>query len=113
MVWVRQLNARWSRNARPAIDAGDAGLVTSLQLRGLVADFVRGGLVTAVSLGVLFPAHRAASALWGGGDPAERAVLAGLTAALGGATIWMLVRGTRGARICIAAGLVVGIALLI
>lgn len=108
MVIVRHLNARAARRARPLLDTGRGDVVTSLQLRGLVADLFRGGAVTAIALGALYRPYVVLSALWTGSAAAERAVLAGLTAALGGATVWMLVRGTSGARACIAAGLVIG-----
>jgi mannose/fructose/N-acetylgalactosamine-specific phosphotransferase system component IIC len=113
MVAVRHFNARAARRARPALDAGDGGAVTSLQLRGLLADGLRAGLVTAIALTLLLPGYRVLSALWVGGAAAERAVLAGLTAALGAATIWMLVRSAAGARVGIVLGLFIGLGLLL
>jgi mannose/fructose/N-acetylgalactosamine-specific phosphotransferase system component IIC len=113
MVWLRKLNARWARAARAALETGHGDVVISLQLRGLVADLVRGGFVVALALSVFSPAYRLLGALWAGGVASERAALSGLTAALGGATIWMLVRGTPGARICIGLGVAVGAAMLL
>ena len=113
MVWLRKLNAHWARDARAALDTGRGGVVVSLQLRGLVADFVRGGFVVALALGALSPVYRLLGARWTGGVASERTVLAGLTAALGGATIWMLVRGTPGARYCIGLGIAAAAALML
>lgn len=113
MDWLRKLNARWSRRARPALDIGDGRQVTQLQLRGLSADLARGAAVTGAALLVLAPAYTAMSARWSGDAVTERTLLAGLTAALGAATIWMLVRATPGARAFILAGLAAGMVLVL
>lgn len=113
MVAVRQLNARAARRARPGLEQGSRDAVVGLQVRGLVADALRAGIVTAVALVLLNPGYRALSLLWVGSAATERAVLAGLTAALGAATIWMLVRSAPGARAGIAIGLAIGVGLLL
>jgi PTS system mannose-specific IIC component len=105
MVWVRQWNGRQARRARPALERGDPAAVRAVQVRGLAADWLRAGLVTAISLAVLLPAYDAVAPLWEGTGVTERAALAGMTAALGSATTWMLVRGARGARRLLAAGI--------
>jgi PTS system mannose-specific IIC component len=110
MVWLRKMNGRWARAARDASGSASRNPAVALQLRGLLGDLVRGALVTAVGLAVLTPAYSALGAHWGGGAAVERALMAGLTAALGAATIWMLVRGTTGTRALIAVGLVIGVA---
>lgn len=109
MVWLRMLNARWARAARDAAVTDARAVVLGLQLRGLVGYLLRGGLVTAAALAVLTPAYQVLGPRWHGSAAVERAVLAGLTAALGAATIWMLVRGTSGTRLLIVVGLAVGI----
>jgi hypothetical protein len=113
MVWLRKLNGHWARAARSA--AADAGRnsAVALQVRGLLGDLTRGALVTAVGLAVLAPAYGALSTRWSGSAAVERALMAGLTSALGAATIWMLVRGTTGTRALIAIGLIIGVALAI
>ena len=113
MVWLRTVNGRWARGARTALESGRADLVMSLQLRGLAGDLVRGALVTAIALGLLYRPYTVLGAIWSGSAAAERAVVAGLTAALGGATIWMLVRGTPGARACVVLGLAAGAVVLL
>jgi mannose/fructose/N-acetylgalactosamine-specific phosphotransferase system component IIC len=113
MDWLRKLNARWAREAQPQLDAGNGRSVAMLQMRGLTADLVRGSLVTLVALALLWPAFTVLGARWSGDAGTERTLLAGLTSALGGATIWMLVRGTSGSRLLILAGTAVGMVLIL
>jgi mannose/fructose/N-acetylgalactosamine-specific phosphotransferase system component IIC len=113
MVWLRQLNGRRSVAAREALAAGVPGTVERLTLGGLAWDLLRGGAVTALGLLALAPVQALLLPRWGGGPVAERAVLAGVTAALGAATIWMLVRGTWVARGLAITGLAVGVAWLL
>ena len=113
MHWLRKLNAKWARTARAQLDAGSAESVASLQIRGLTADLARGALVTIVALAVMSPAFSVFGARWSGDAQTERTLLAGLTAALGGATIWMLVRSTTGSRVLILTGTAVGLVLIL
>jgi len=113
MVWLRTLNGRWTRAARSAAADARQNPAVALQIRGLLGDLARGAMVTTVGLAVLVPAYGALSTHWGGGAAVERALMAGLTSALGAATIWMLVRGTTGTRALIAIGLIIGVALAI
>jgi PTS system mannose-specific IIC component len=113
MVWLRKMNGRLTRAARSAPVDASRNPAVALQVRGLLGDLARGALVTAAALAVLAPAYGALGKHWGGGAAVERALVAGLTSALGAATIWMLVRGTTGTRALIAVGLVIGVALVI
>ena len=61
----------------------------------------------------MWTAYTLLSARWSGDADTERTLLAGLTSALGGATIWMLVRGTTGSRLLILAGTAVGMVLIL
>lgn len=112
MIVVRHANARWAQRARGALDSGDRRAVVGLQLRGLTADLVRGAIVTGGALLLLQPAFGAIAGQWNSGEATERAVIAGITAALGAGTIWTLVRGTSGTRLLILLGLAVGAALV-
>lgn len=105
MVWLRKVNARVERRLRPRLVEGDYTAIRALHLRGLAGDLTRGAAVTAISLGVLAPAYRRALPMWNGSETTEAVAMAGITAALGGATIWMLVRGARGARRLLAIGI--------
>jgi PTS system mannose-specific IIC component len=108
MVWHRQLNGRRARRARPMISAGNLDAVEWLLLGGVAADLVRAGLVTLVALALAIPAFDAVAPRWSGGDALERIVIGGLTAALGAATVWLLVRGAPAARRLLVAGLALG-----
>jgi PTS system mannose-specific IIC component len=113
MVWLRQWNGARVRRLRPLLDAGEPGVLERLHVRGLALDLLRGGAVTAVALLLLTPMVRTLLPLWTGAAAGERAALAGLCAALGAATIWTLVRGTRVALGLAVAGLAVGIVWLL
>jgi PTS system mannose-specific IIC component len=108
MVWHRQLNGSRARRARPLIAAGNRRAVERLLLGGIASDLVRGGLVTLVALLLALPAFDALAPRWSGGAALERVVVSGLTAALGAATVWMLVRGAPAARPLLVAGLAMG-----
>jgi mannose/fructose/N-acetylgalactosamine-specific phosphotransferase system component IIC len=113
MVLLRKLNGRVDRALRPRVERGDAAAVHLLQLGGLTLDFLRGGALTVVALLLFMPALEAILPLWSGGATSERAVLSGLTAALGAATTWMLVRGSPAARGLAIFGLAIGVAWLL
>lgn len=55
MVRLRQRNAAWARARQEALRSGDRRAVMGLQVHGLVADFVRGALVTLAAGALLFP----------------------------------------------------------
>ena len=55
MYALRRLNGRWTKRALPALEAGNARVVTWLQMRGLGADLVRGFVLTALALALLVP----------------------------------------------------------
>jgi hypothetical protein len=112
MVQHRHLIGRWTGAARDALAAGSAAAVTGLQLRGLLSDFVRGGVVTAVAFAVFEPLARLLpSAL--SGVPSSRAAVAVLAVATAGAAIWNLAHTVRGASWLFAGGLAVGAVLVL
>lgn len=113
MVWLRKLNAHEARRVIASLERGEPVAVRRVHWKGFIADFVRAGAVTAIGLALLWPAFDAVAPLWTGGAVTERAAVAGITAALGCATIWMLVRGATGARRLLAAGIGVGAVLLL
>ena len=112
MVQHRHLIGRWAGAARESLAAGSPRSVTGLQLRGLVADFLRAGVVTAVSLGVFEPLARALLGTLRAGVSSRGAVavLAGATA---GAAVWSLVHTVKGASWLFAGGLAVGAVLVL
>jgi hypothetical protein len=82
--------------------------VNALQLRGLVADFARGGAITAVGLAVFEPLVRAALAALPLAAPSSRAVVGALAAATAGAAVWNVVHTTKGAPWLLLGGLAAG-----
>ena len=113
MVWHRKLNGRLVRRARAELDRGSRATVHALQASGFAADLVRGAVVSGTALAVLAPVVERLAPSWSGSAETERAALAGLTAALGSATVWMLVRGAPRARRLIAAGVAVSVILVL
>ncbi|MBK5188848.1 MAG: PTS sugar transporter subunit IIC, partial [Gemmatimonadaceae bacterium] len=55
MYVLRRLNGRWTKRALPALEAGNASVVTWLQMRGIGADLLRGFVLTALALALLVP----------------------------------------------------------
>jgi PTS system mannose-specific IIC component len=108
MVAHRRLIVRWAGGMREALAGGSASDVDGLQLRGLVADFARGGAVTVVALAVFAPLVRAILVALPLAAPSSHAVVGGLAAATAGAAVWNVVHTTRGAPWLLLGGLVVG-----
>jgi mannose/fructose/N-acetylgalactosamine-specific phosphotransferase system component IIC len=113
MVVLRRLNARWAHARMEQVAAGSRRAVFELQLGGLAADFVRGGLMTAVALALLLPTVSGALRLWGTDERVSRAVVVGLTGTVATAAVWKLFHAVPRARWLFAGGLVVGAALLV
>jgi len=113
MVWLRRLVARWAGDVRDELASGSAEAVAGLQLRGLTADLVRGALVTLVALGIAVPASRTLLPLWGIGAGPTRATIVALAAAVSAAAVWKLARNCAHGRAYLAAGLAVGLVLVV
>jgi mannose/fructose/N-acetylgalactosamine-specific phosphotransferase system component IIC len=113
MVKLRQLNARWATQSRDALDAGARGTVIGLQLRGLTADLVRGAVLTAVSLAIFAPLNMRLLALWTVNPLTSRAVAVGVATSVAIAASWKLFHGNPLARLTFAAGIAVGLVLVV
>ena len=113
MVQLRVWNAWMARRRRPALDAGSRGAVIGLQLAGLSADVVRGALLTAVAYALLFPVAQATLGVWTLGESLSRSFVVSAAAAVAGAAAWTIFHSARGARWYFAAGLVVGVLVLL
>ena len=112
MVSLRRLNGIVARRARPAFDRGSFPAIAGVQLVGLVADFIRGALLTLTALLVFGPVMRASIALWAMDARISRAVVVTLAAAVAAAAVWKLFHGTEYARLLFLGGLVGGLSLL-
>ena len=112
MVQHRRLIGRWAASQRDARSQGSTGAVTSLQLRGLSADLVRGGVVTAAALLVFVPLSRMVIGVRAPNAELARAIVVALAGAVGSAAVWNVTHTTRGARWWLCGGLVIGATLL-
>ncbi len=110
MHGLRRLNGAWSVRARARLEGGDAGVVTALQLRGLVADFARAAVTTAA---VVWLAQRVARRFMPqitAGSWLTIGLIAALGAGVAGSTAWRLAAGAPRARWLAAVGLGIGAA---
>jgi PTS system mannose-specific IIC component len=112
MVSLRRLNGLVARRARPAFDRGSFASIAGVQLFGLTADFVRGALLTFVSLLVFNPLVEASIHTWGVDPRVSRAVVVTLAVAVAAGAVWKLFHGTEYARLLFLGGLVGGLSLL-
>ena len=108
MGLLRRWNARWARHQQAGIERGSGSTVVGLQLAGLTADLLRGGLVTFVSLAVFRPLHPAIVDSFTLGHTVSRAFVVSVASAVGIAAVWKVVHTTDGARWWLLGGLAVG-----
>jgi PTS system mannose-specific IIC component len=112
MYGLRRLNGVWVRRERGMLEAGRAGTVTGLQLRGLTADLVRGFLLTLIALLTWIPLTSWMLSHWTLGRTPSHVVLAAVAAAVAGSAAWRISQGVRMARWYFLGGLVAGVAIL-
>jgi mannose/fructose/N-acetylgalactosamine-specific phosphotransferase system component IIC len=113
MVWHRRLIARWAGGMRDALASGSCDAVTSLQLRGLTSDAVRGGLLTWIALLAFVPLSHAVFGAWTFSAEVSRAVVVICAGAVAGGAIWKIVHTTKGAPWFLLGGLAAGTLLLL
>ena len=113
LVKLRQFNAWLARRKRPALDAGARGTVVGLQLAGLTADIVRAALLTAVGYGLLFPVAKAAVGVWSFDESTSRAVVVAIASAVAASAAWTIFHTARHSRWYFAAGLAMGLLILL
>ncbi len=113
MYALRRLNGRWTKRALPALEAGDARVVTWLQMRGIGADLLRGFVLTALALALLVPLTAIAIANGSGDSATIRAVLVAVAASIAGSAAWKLSHGSRHGPWFFVGGLAIGCAMLL
>jgi mannose/fructose/N-acetylgalactosamine-specific phosphotransferase system component IIC len=113
MYALRRLNGRWTKRALPALEAGDASVVTWLQMRGLGADLLRGFVLTALALVLLVPLTAIAVANGHGDSATIRAVLVAVAASIAGSAAWKLSHGSKHGPWFFVGGLAIGCAMLL
>lgn len=109
LVLLRKFNLSVAVRRRDDIAAGDAPAIVGLQWIGLVADFLRGGAVTAAFVLVLVPARDVVASL--SGSPGALAVAIAGTVAVGvaGGAVWKVVHTARGYGWWLLAGAFAGV----
>lgn len=111
MVLLRRWNARWARRHQASLERGSARTITGIQLAGMTADLLRGGVITFTSLLLFGPLAEAIHATWTMSSTISRAFVVAVASAVGLAAIWKITRTTTGARWWLVGGLAVGFAL--
>lgn len=111
MVALRRWNAMWARRQQVSIAQGSGNAVVGLQLAGVTADLVRGGILTFLALAVFEPLRIAVLATFSFPGTLARAVVVSTASAVGLAAIWKVTSTTPGARWWLAGGLGLGFAL--
>ena len=109
MVVLRRWNAIWAKRQQDRIARGSGSAVSALQIAGLSADLLRGGLITLVGFLALTPIHRAVLGIFTMSPVVSRATVVSVASAVGIAAVWKVVRSTTGARWFLLAGLAVGV----
>lgn len=112
MVQVRKLNARLARKRHDDVASGSKRVVEGLQVFGLTADLLRGGVLTAVVLAIGLPVQRFVLGAWSADPRVSRAIVVGVAASVAGGAVWKVVHAAPGARWLLLGGLAVGLALL-
>jgi mannose/fructose/N-acetylgalactosamine-specific phosphotransferase system component IIC len=113
MYALRRLNGRWTERALPALETGDPRAVTGLQMRGLVADLLRSGVLTALALALFVPVAALAVARVGPNAIVTRAVLVAAAVAVAASAGWKLSHGARRGPLFFLGGLAIGCAMLL
>jgi PTS system mannose-specific IIC component len=112
MVSLRRINGLVARRSRASLERGSSAAVRGVQLAGLAADFVRGGLLTFVALLVLTPLVSASVAVWHTAPTTSRGIVVATASAVAVAAVWKLFHGTPYARLLFVGGLVGGLLLV-
>ena len=112
MVQLRKLNAILARQRHEAVAAGSKRVVEGLQVFGLTADLLRGGLLTMVLLALFTPAQQYVLGTWSSDPRVSRAVVVGVAASVAAGAVWKVVHAAPGARWLMLVGVAVGLALV-
>jgi PTS system mannose-specific IIC component len=112
MVQLRKLNASLARRRHDAVASGSKRVVEGLQVFGLTADLVRGGLLTAIMLAAFTPLQSFVLGTWASDPRVSRAVVVGIAASVAAGAVWKVVHLAPGARWLLLAGIAAGLALL-
>lgn len=112
MVQLRRLNARWANQRHALVAAGSRKTVIGLQLYGLSADVVRGGLLTIVGLIVFSPLYHRALGHWSLDPLLTRTLLIALAGIVAAGAVHKVFHSTTHTRWYFFAGLAIGLTIL-
>ncbi len=108
LIWLRRFNLSVAARHRDQVAAGDASAILGLQWTGLVADFLRAGVVTVGLVLVLVPTRDAVLAASGTSGVLAVAVAGTLAIGVAGGAYWKVVHTTKGYGWWLLAGVAVG-----
>jgi len=108
LVWLRKFTLSVAARRRDEIAAGDASAILGLQWTGLVADFLRAGVLTTALVLVLVPIRNVLLAVSSGSGALAVAVAATLAVGVAGSAYWKVVHMTKGYSWWMIAGVLVG-----
>jgi mannose/fructose/N-acetylgalactosamine-specific phosphotransferase system component IIC len=94
MVALRRWNAYWARTQQRRIARGSGHAVVALQLAGMSADLLRGGLLTLGALVAFTPLHSALIGTYAFSPVFSRAVVVAIASTVGLAAVWKVVHTT-------------------
>lgn len=108
MVALRRWSHAVAASRQQALAEGSGRAIVGLQLAGMTADLLRGGILTFGALAVFDPLRTAILATFTFPGTLSRAVVVSVASAVGLAAVWKVVRTTEGARWWLLGGLVLG-----
>jgi mannose/fructose/N-acetylgalactosamine-specific phosphotransferase system component IIC len=111
MVLLRRFNAWMARRQQERLARGSGSAVIALQLAGMSADLLRGGVLTFLALACFAPLRTAILGTTTVSGTLSRAVAVSVASAVGLAAVWKVVRTTTGARWWLLVGLAIGFTL--
>ena len=113
MVRLRRINAFRATRLRHELDAGSAGAIVGLQIFGLTADFVRGGLVALAAMLAFRPMIPAVVSFWVPGAVYSQAIVVAIASVVAAGAVWKIFHSIPYAAGFFLTGLAVGITLLV
>ena len=113
MYVIRRFNGAIARRWIPTLGLGSGRAVVAIQTAGITADFIRGGVLTLVAMLALDPLARAMVGLWSLDSRLSLAIVVAAAAAVAAGATWKLFHNTPRARWYFAAGLPIGLLLLL
>jgi mannose/fructose/N-acetylgalactosamine-specific phosphotransferase system component IIC len=113
MVRLRRINAFRATRLRSELDAGSADAIVGLQIFGLTADFVRGGLVALAAMLLFRPLIPAVVSFWNPGAVYSQAIVVAIASVVAAGAVWKIFHSIPYASGFFLAGLAVGITLLV